>query len=488
MISFAKVKRLSKQGNVIPFFEKIPADLDTPVSAFIKLATAKKQSFLLESIEGGEKLARYSFIGFDPFLIIESNGKILTAKSGKKTKRIDQRPIEFLKELFGRYRPVLMKGIPRFTGGAVGYFAYDTIRWTEKVPDKNRDSVALPEMRLGLYGRIIVFDHLKQEIIVIANILANDNGESLASQYKEGVVWIKSSVAQLANPIKFKQPLKSKKESAKIVAHTKQVEFEEIVRRAKRYIKEGDIYQVVLSQRWHIKSNKPALEVYRKLRRINPSPYMFLLNFDQNAIVGASPEMMVRIEKGLIETRPIAGTRPRGDNDEEDSRLIQELLADEKEVSEHTMLLDLGRNDIGRVSTTGTVQVKDKMIVEKYSHVIHIVSSVTGELNSNCKPIDGHFACFPAGTVSGAPKIRAMEIIDELEKEKRGIYAGSIAYLDFWGNLDSCIAIRTLVKKGSTFYIQAGAGIVADSDPTREYNETKAKAFAAIQAVTEENS
>jgi len=487
MISFAEVQELSGRGNVIPAFEKIPADLDTPVSAFIKLAATKKQSFLLESIEGGEKLARYSFLGFDPFLVIESDGKTLLIISGKKSKTIEQRPIEYLKELFGSYRPVAMKGLPRFTGGAVGYFAYDTIRWTEKIPDKNNDSVGLPEMRLGLYRRIIAFDHLKQEIIVIANIIAEENGRSLALEYKEAVKWIKSAVAQLSKPLKTISQTDKTKSAAKVVSHSSREEFESIVRKAQHYIKEGDIYQVVLSQRWHIKSNKSALEVYRKLRRINPSPYMFLLNFGNNAIVGASPEMMVRIEKGMIETRPIAGTRPRGENDEEDNRLIKELLSDEKELSEHTMLLDLGRNDIGRVSATGSVQVKEKMIVEKYSHVIHIVSSVTGNLNGNCQPIDGHFACFPAGTVSGAPKIRAMEIIDELEKEKRGVYAGSIAYLDFWGNLDSCIAIRTLVKKGNTFYIQAGAGIVADSDPTREYNETKSKAFAAIQAVTEEN-
>ena len=487
MISFDEVQKLSKQGNVIPLFEKIPADLDTPVSAFIKLAATKKQSFLLESIEGGEKLARYSFLGFDPFMLIKSDGNKLTVNAGKKSKTINQKPIEYLKELLGQYRPVTMKGIPRFTGGAVGYFAYDTMRWTEKIPDKNKDNIGLPEMLLGLYSRIIVFDHLKQEIIVIANIIENQKDKSLISQYKDAVKWIKSAVAQLSKPLKSKPRPDKTKSAPNVVAHTSQEEFENSVRKAKHYIKEGDIYQVVLSQRWHIKSNKSALEVYRKLRRINPSPYMFLLNFDNNAIVGASPEMMVRIEKGTIETRPIAGTRPRGENDEEDNRLIKELLSDEKELSEHTMLLDLGRNDIGRVSATGSVQVKEKMIVEKYSHVIHIVSSVTGNLNGNCQPIDGHFACFPAGTVSGAPKIRAMQIIDELEKEKRGVYAGSIAYLDFWGNLDSCIAIRTLVKKGKTFYIQAGAGIVADSDPTREFNETKAKAFASIQAVTEEN-
>jgi len=472
---------------VIPVFEKIPADLDTPVSAYIKLATGKKESFLLESIEGGEKLARYSFLGFHPFLTIEGDATSLFSKSANKKVRIKEEPISFLRDLFQKYRPVAAKGLPRFTGGAVGYFAYDTVRWVEKIPDKNKDDIALPEIRLSFYSRIIAFDHLKQEIIIIANLLLDQYSETLRKQYDGAVKWIKTSVAQLSKPTKIKPFSKKTRSAPKVVAHNDQADFENIVRKAKDYIKEGDIYQVVLSQRWHINSNKSALEVYRRLRRINPSPYMFLLNFGDNAIVGASPEMMVRIEKGIIETRPIAGTRPRGENDDEDNRLIKELLSDEKELSEHTMLLDLGRNDIGRVSTTGSVKVKENMIVEKYSHVIHIVSSVTGELNGKCQPIDGHLACFPAGTVSGAPKIRAMEIIDELETERRGVYAGSIAYLDFWGNLDSCIAIRTLVKKGNTYYIQAGAGIVADSQPAQEYYETKAKAFASIQAVTDEN-
>jgi len=487
MISLAEAKELSRLGNVIPVFEKIPADLATPVAAFIKLASGKKESFLLESIEGGEKLARYSFLGFDPFMTIESDGTSIFTKIGKKSSKVEQKPLDYLKELLLKYKPVAAKGLPRFTGGAVGYFAYDTVRWIEEIPDKNHDSLGLPDLRLSFYSRIIAFDHLKQEIIIIANILTDQNFDSIPNQYRAAVQWIRSTKSQLNKSLRTKRSSRTSKTAPLLEGHGSQTDFEKMVLKAKHYIKEGDIYQVVLSQRWHIKSNKPALEVYRNLRRINPSPYMFLLNFDDNAIVGASPEMMVRIEKGLIETRPIAGTRPRGENDDEDNRLISELLSDEKELSQHTMLLDLGRNDIGRVSATGSVQVKDKMIIEKYSHVIHIVSSVIGELNGNCQPVDGHFACFPAGTVSGAPKIRAMEIIDELETERRGVYAGSIAYLDFWGNLDSCIAIRTLVKKGKTYYIQAGAGIVADSDPTREYNEIKSKAFAAIQAVTENN-
>lgn len=485
MISISEVKTLSKQGNVIPIYEKIPADLDTPVSAFIKLASNKKQSFLLESIEGGEKLARYSFLGFDPIITLESNGEYVTAITGKKRSKFHKPPLIYLKELFHSYRPVPVKGLPRFTGGAVGYFAYDTIRWLETVPDSHHDSIGLPLMRLILYSRIVAFDHLRQEIVLIANLMTNGE-KSLELQFKESLKWINETKRKLIQPVKYNSKSAKPKRAAKFIADTDQSEFESKVRTAKNYIREGDIYQVVLSQRWHAGSNKPALEVYRRLRRINPSPYMFLLNFGNDAVVGASPEMMVRIEKGVIETRPIAGTRPRGENDAEDEKLIKDLLSDKKELSEHTMLLDLGRNDIGRVSQTGSVKVKERMIVEKYSHVIHIVSSVTGQMHGRYQPIDGHFACFPAGTVTGAPKIRAMQIIDELETQKRGVYAGSIAYLDFWGNLDSCIAIRTLVKKGKTYYVQAGAGIVADSDPTREYNETKSKAFAAMQAVTDE--
>ncbi len=487
MINFKKARELSSRGNVVPVFEKIPADLDTPVSAFMKLAADKKESFLLESIEGGEKLARYSFLGFDPYLVVESSGDNLTVRRGRNIRNVSEKPIPFIRNLFKKYRPVKVPGLPRFTGGGVGYFAYDTIRWVEKIPDNNNDTIGLPDMRLSLYSHIIAFDHLKQEILVIANLVTGDSQKTLRQQYDEATRWIRQSVRKLTMPLPLSARKNDNKKAGKVIAHTSKQTFVNNVRKAKRYIKEGDIYQVVLSQRWEIKSNSSALNVYRRLRRINPSPYMFLLNFGNNAVVGSSPEMMVRIEKDIIETRPIAGTRPRGKNEAEDARLIADLLADKKELSEHTMLLDLGRNDVGRVSKTATVKVKDNMIIEKYSHVIHIVSSVVGEINRKHKPIDGHFACFPAGTVSGAPKIRAMEIIDELETERRGIYAGSIAYLDFWGNLDSCIAIRTLVKKGNKYYIQAGAGIVADSKPSREFSETESKARAAIQAVTGEN-
>ena len=483
MISYREAARLNRRGNVIPVYARIPSDLETPVGAFMKLAVRKKYSFLLESIEGGEKLARYSFIGFDPFLILKGEADTVTLRKGRQTSKLRVSPKVFLEDLFRVYKPIRIEGLPRFTGGAVGYFAYDTVRWIESVPDSNPDPIGLPEMVFGLYSTILAFDHLKQEILVIANILHDHGQPGLRPKYRQAVRRVQEITERLERPLRRpkSQPL-SKRCRAR--ALSTQADYEKMVRRARKYIKEGDIFQVVLSQRWRIDSEDCPLEVYRRLRRINPSPYMFLLNFGDNAVVGASPEMMARIEARRIETRPIAGTRPRGRNDEEDRRRIAALLSDPKELAEHTMLVDLGRNDIGRVSRSGTVSVQESLIVEKYSHVIHLVSSVTGRLQSGRTAMDGLFACMPAGTVSGAPKIRAMEIIDQLEPYRRGVYGGTIAYLDFWGNLDSCIAIRMIVKKGAGYFVQAGAGIVADSRPRREFRETEAKAKALIEAVT----
>jgi anthranilate synthase component 1 len=482
MMTYNEFRKLAAKANVVPVFARIPADLDTPVSAYIKLAGRHKDTFLLESIEGGEKLARYSFVGCDPFLTVEATGRQVTLCQGSATRQLDTDPLEFMKELFSFYRPVRVEGLPRFTGGAVGYFAYDTVRHVENVPDDNPDSIGLPDMRFGLYRHLVVFDHLRQEILVIANVLHEIGQRGLKKKYNEARTYIDQTIAQLRKPVRL--PRETEPGRSRLVPHSTQKEFSRIVQKARRYIREGDIFQVVLSQRWHVDSKRSALSVYRRLRRINPSPYMFLIRHGEQAVIGASPEMMVRVENGQIETRPIAGTRPRGRNDEEDDRRIKSLLADPKELAEHTMLLDLGRNDIGRVARTGSVKIQDQMIVEKYSHVIHLVSSVSGAISRRTSPIDGHFACFPAGTVSGAPKIRAMEIIDELENERRGVYAGSIAYIDFWANLDSCIAIRTIVKDGRRYYVQAGAGIVADSKPAREFKETEAKARALVEAVT----
>ncbi len=479
------IKRLSKRGNVIPLSMRIPSDLETPVSAYLKLAAGKKYSFLLESIEGGEKLARYSFIGFDPFQVIEANATTVTLRKGNSSHVVATEPLTFLRELMSVYRPVAVEGLPRFTGGGVGYFTYDTIRWVERLPDANPDKLGLPEMNIGLYQNLVAFDHLKQEIVLIANILHESGNAGLEKKYREASDQLKQMAAALKRPL-VPPKAKSAGQRPKVSVLLPRPQFEASVKKAKKYIKEGDIFQVVLSRRWQIDSNESALAVYRRLRRINPSPYMFLLAMGNDAVIGSSPEMMVRVESGEIETRPIAGTRRRGKNEAEDAAQIADLLQDEKELAEHTMLLDLGRNDIGRVSKAGTVRVKDRMVVEKYSHVIHLVSSVVGQMQQKTTALDGHFACFPAGTVSGAPKIRAMEIIDELEPLRRGVYAGSIAYLDFWGNLDSCIAIRTVVKKGKKYFVQAGAGIVTDSVPANESRETEAKAKALIEAVTGE--
>jgi len=482
MISFKDASQLNRRGNVIPVCLRLPSDLETPVSAFIKLAARRKYSFLLESIEGGEKLARYSFIGFDPFLTLEGQADSVIVCKGRQRRHFASAPKEFLEGLFNVYKPVRVEGLPRFTGGGVGYFAYDTVRWQERIPDVNPDPIGLPQMFFGLYSTIIAFDHLKQEILIIANVLHDLGQPGLRAKYREAVARTAKIAERLQKPLRVPRSRPAGKK-VHVASLSTQGQYEAMVRKARKYIREGDIFQVVLSQRWRINTDDSSLTVYRRLRRLNPSPYMFLLNFGDNAIIGSSPEMMVRVESGKIETRPIAGTRPRGKNDDEDQRRIAGLLADPKELAEHTMLVDLGRNDIGRVSRAGTVSVDENMIIEKYSHVIHIVSSVTGRLQARKTALDGLFACSPAGTVSGAPKIRAMEIIDELEQYRRSVYAGSIAYLDFWGNLDSCIAIRTIVKKGRSCFVQAGAGIVADSRPAREFKETQAKAEALIEAV-----
>ncbi|MBD3258330.1 anthranilate synthase component I [candidate division GN15 bacterium] len=482
ILSYTEARRLNKKGNVVPLSLRVPSDLETPVSAFMKLARGKRHSFLLESIEGGEKLARYSFIGFDPFLIVANAGGEVVLSQGHQRRRLPCTAHEFMDELFAAYKPVPVDGLPRFTGGAVGYFAYDTIRWQERIPDNNPDEINMPEMLFGMYATILAFDHLRQEIVLIANILHDQGTAGFKAKYTAARERLEALQKSLSRPLRQSQVRPTKRQS-KIVAWTPQKDFEKAVRKAKRYIKEGDIFQVVLSQRWTVESNRTSLDIYRRLRRINPSPYMFLLNFGERAVIGASPEMLARVEGGKIETRPIAGTRPRGRTDSQDDKHIADLLSDTKELAEHTMLLDLGRNDVGRVSKPGSVEVADNMIIEKYSHVIHIVSSVTGRLQHNKTALDGFYACFPAGTVSGAPKVRAMEIIDELEPLRRGVYAGAVTYLDFWGNLDSCISIRTIVKDGHEYHIQAGAGIVADSKPAREFRETEAKAGALIEAV-----
>ncbi|MCH7877892.1 MAG: anthranilate synthase component I [candidate division Zixibacteria bacterium] len=494
--SFAETRRMAKRGNVIPLFTRIPADLDTPVSTFLRLAKSKQNSFLLESIEGGEKLARYSFIGFDPFLRLEipapRNGispgektEIRITEAGK-TSTFEDIPVRAINNILARFKPVNIQGVPRFSGGGVGYFAYDTIRWFERTPDHNSDTIGLPDCLMGFYQSFVVFDHLRQEIILISNILTNEGKGALKQKYDSARSWIEETKRKLEAPLRLNtQQAPKKNKRSGLTALDPRPDYEKIVRKAKKLIREGDIFQVVLSRRWRARLDISPLDLYRRLRRINPSPYMFLLRFGERAVIGSSPEMLVRVEGGVVETRPIAGTRPRGKDPAEDERLTRELQRDPKELAEHTMLLDLGRNDIGRVSQIGSVRVARQMEIEKYSHVIHLVSAVEGRIKKKLSALEGMFGCFPAGTVSGAPKIRAMEIIDELEKHRRGVYAGAVAYLDFWGNLDSCIVIRTIVKNGRNVYLQAGAGIVADSSPRRESEETEHKVSVLFQALVD---
>jgi anthranilate synthase component 1 len=481
IMSLTEARRLAYKGNVVPLHEKVPADLDTPVSVYLKLASRSRKSFLLESIEGGEKISRYSFIGCDPLFSLYGFKDHVVLQRGRKRSRLDTFPIEFIDELFRQYKPVAVPGLPRFTGGGVGYFAYDTIGWFERLPETNPDPINMPPIALSLFESIIVYDHLRQEILLIANIMNSGRGRfrDKYDRARERLEQMKAALHKTTRS-RHKTPQSHRRQ---LKAHYSKKEFEAMVRKGKHYIREGDIFQVVLSQRWQLPYAGTALDLYRGLRRVNPSPYMYLIRDGEMSVIGSSPEMLVRVEDRLIETRPIAGTRRRGKNSDEDERLETELLADPKELAEHTMLLDLGRNDIGRVAEGGSVKVKDYFIVERYSHVMHIVSSVTGKLQKRVSPLQALYACFPAGTVSGAPKIRAMEIIDELEKHKRGVYAGAVGYIDFHGNLDSCIAIRTMLKKGNTVYVQAGAGIVADSRPAREYEETREKARALLAAI-----
>jgi anthranilate synthase component 1 len=480
--------KLSTKGNVIPVYKEINADLDTPVSAFLKI---KKDdyAFLLESVEGQEKIARYSFLGSSPELVFKSKGRNIEIHQNhkKKTRRFITKttPLDEIQKIMRDFRAVHVKGLPRFYGGLVGYMGYDSVRFFEKLPDKNPDDLKLADSIFILTDTILIFDHVNHTIKIVTNVILPRVKLSESEKSK-----IYNSALNKVDKIhhEFNKPAKeegsSKPGKAKVFSNFRKAEFQEIVRKAKKYIRNGDIIQVVLSQRFRIKIKRRPFEIYRNLRSLNPSPYMYFLKLKDVSIVGSSPEMLVRCEEGAISTRPIAGTRPRGKTDEQDKKLAIELFNDKKERSEHLMLVDLGRNDLGRVSKAGTVKVDEFMSIEKYSHVMHLVSEVKGILDNKRHTIyDVLKATFPAGTVSGSPKIRAMEIIDELENLRRGPYAGCVGYFSFSHNMDTCITIRTIVIKGETAYIQAGAGIVADSVPSREYQESVNKAKALIEAI-----
>jgi len=491
--SLMEFKKLAKKGNLIPVYREIPADVETPVSSFLRIDDGK-YSYLLESIEGGEKIARYSFLGSDPSVIFRSNGRKIEIIEKPKTKYrrpkvkrfiTKKDPLHEIKHLMQEYTFVPVKGLPRFCGGFVGYIGYDFVRFVEELPDRNPDDLKLPGSVFVLTDTILIFDHLDQTIKVVSNAHV-EKGKSIERVYSEAVKKIDKLTEKLQSSQRRIRARRAKrpKEKLTIRSNMTQKAFEKIVLKAKEYIRHGDIIQVVLSQRFEAKLNstKP-FNIYRALRSINPSPYMFYLNFGELKLIGSSPEIMVRCEEGTIEVRPIAGTRPRGMTSAQDKRLERELLADPKERAEHIMLVDLGRNDIGRVANFKTVKTPELMAIERYSHVMHIVSDVVGKLGRGKDIYDVVRATFPAGTVTGAPKVRAMEIIDELENIKRGPYAGCVGYFSFSGNTDTCITIRTLVVKDKKAYVQAGAGIVADSEPKKEYKETQNKARAMIKAI-----
>lgn len=480
-LNFIEFQKLASKGNVIPVYSCFVADLLTPVSAFLRLQTVSEKAFLLESVEGGEKTARYSFLGCQPFSTIRYSENIIEEECNGERKSFEGNIFDYLKLLFQKYKPVRDSGLPRFTGGAVGFFGYETVRLLEEIPKNKSDGLELPEALWMLFDTVLVFDHLTHQIYIITNVFLNDNEESLRFKYDEACEKIEFTKNTLEKEIQIIKNNVSN--SFDIYSNLTKGEFCQAVSKAKEYIETGEIFQVVLSQRFHKEIDVTPLNIYRALRVINPSPYLYFLKIEDMSIIGSSPELLVRVEDGTVDVRPIAGTRPRGKDEEEDQRLMQELRKDEKERAEHIMLVDLGRNDVGRVSQYGSVEVTELMTIEKYSHVMHLVSNVRGRLKPELRAIDALKACFPAGTVSGAPKIRAMEIISELEPINRGVYAGALGYLDFCGNLDTCIAIRTIVTKGKQAFFQAGAGIVADSIPEREFNETLEKASALKAAI-----
>ena len=482
--------KLSARGNLIPVYKQLPGDLETPVSAYYKLASRSAYSFLLESVEGEEKIASYSFIARDPDLVFTSKGqeaRILRIIKGKqRTEKISfsGSPLSLVRELMKDYRAVDVPGLPRFYGGMVGYLSYDCVRFFEHLPDKTSDDLSLPDICLALAKNLVVFDHRHHTIKVVScvHITPGDSRDTKIRKYNAARKAIDALIADFKKPLPAPAPKKGTKKIS-VASNRTKAQYQQMVVKAKAHIKAGDIFQVVLSQRFKAGISVDPFEIYRSLRVLNPSPYMFYLNFGGLQLVGASPELLVRCENGLVETRPIAGTRPRGKNEAEDQALTKSLLADPKEKAEHIMLVDLGRNDLGRVCVEGTVRISEFMGVEKYSHVMHIVSNVQGKLRKDMDALDVLEAAFPAGTVSGAPKIRAMEIIEALEAQKRGPYAGAVGILSFSKNLDTCITIRTIVVHKAKAYVQAGAGIVADSDPATEYTETMNKAKAQIRAI-----
>ena len=477
-------QKLAQARKLVPIYRQLVSDTLTPVSAFCKIQESG-HSFLFESVTGGEKIGRFSFVGTDPFLQIEACGnEVILTENGEQKKYTADDPLQELQQLLERFHAVHIDGLPRFCGGAVGFAGYDTIRYSESLPNAPTDDRQLPDMSFAFYDRMIVFDQINKTVQVVAH--ARTDVDNLDLEYRntcKRVDELCRKLQQSAADLQLTDISVTGDVNSEWNSNFIQNDFEAAVETCKDFIRAGDIFQVVLSQRFQRDIRCRPLDIYRALRVVNPSPFMFLLSSPSVKLVGCSPEVMVRVEDDEITVRPLAGTRQRGRTHQEDQRLAEELLADPKERAEHVMLIDLARNDVGRVAKFGSIELSDVMHVERYSHVMHITSNVTAMLNKNTTALDALRACLPAGTVSGAPKVRAMEIIDELEPHRRGPYAGAVGYIDFTGNMDTCIALRTLVVKGQTAYIQVGAGIVADSIPANEFQETLNKARGLLKAV-----
>lgn len=475
--------QMASQYNVVPVFREINADTETPISLFKKVA-GKPESFLLESIEGGERWARYSFIGCCPRIVIRAWAKRIQVRHHfEEPVELEAEPFTYLKNIMADLRPAILPGLPRFYGGLVGYMSYDMVRFFEDLPASRPNDVDTPDAAFMMPEQVIIYDNLSQTVKVVVNCHM-PHGVDPAEVYARAVEAIKKTESLVREgSVNGEVTRPGGPPGFDMTPNMDRRRFEDMVDRARQYITEGEAIQVVLSQRFHADFSLEPFQVYRALRRVNPSPYMYYLQFGAETVIGASPEILVRLENGRVTLRPIAGTRPRGKDRREDQRLEEELRADPKERAEHVMLVDLGRNDVGRVAAAGTVEVKDLMVVERYSHVMHLVSHVEGDLAPGLDMFDVLRAAFPAGTVSGAPKVRAMEIIDQLEPTRRGLYAGAVGYFGLSGNMDFCIAIRTLLVRSGRVYLQVGAGIVADSDPAREYEETVNKGKALVRAL-----
>ncbi len=480
-MDFTTFRKLAASFNAIPVNRRLLADVMTPVSVFLSIRTDSKYPFLLESVEGGEQLARYSFLGKNPYKVLTFDGKKTSLQSREGVKELDQLYFEALRKLTTAYKEPDLPELPRLTGGAVGFSSYDTVREVEKLTSTPLEDVVLPEAIWAFYDEIIAFDHVKNQLVLMKTVFIEPETD-LKKTYDQALSALDKLEETVQQVSKIRQGFHL--DTSTISSNLTKARFAEMVEKGKEYIYEGDIFQVVLSQRFEVSFKGDKFMLFRALRMVNPSPYLFYLEFNGFSLIGSSPEVLVRVQHGKVQLLPIAGTRPRGKDIEEDLSLEEELKNDPKEVAEHIMLVDLGRNDLSRVCKAGSVKLERNQVIERYSHVMHIVSDVTGELNSDMSPVDALMKCFPAGTVSGAPKIRAMEIIDELEPTKRGPYAGAVGYFDFSGNMDTCIAIRTMVATDEKVYIQAGAGIVADSDPEKEFEETRNKAGALVEALS----